>query len=356
MAGELDVRRRVALGAAAALASALLGVVGLFVLRHAMVHYTYQDLLARQLSWAALGLLLASAVALCPAHLLSRTAYPLAIALALGLLLHLHWASHTWLRPSDVIVAGMLPCVSRLAAASRGRRPSWATWCGLGAFTLGVAVLFLLVGPAPALVWLVVASSGLSAMAWSGAQKGALAGVLGVAVGIQLSWLQPYQLARLRGWLSPVADARGAGWRILELRRLVKEGGWWGADAPWPARHGVNAFEAPYAFVGHQAGWLALGAVVLLNVVVTGVAAWIGIKASSLEARAIGRGVAGFWGVHLLLAAGGNLGLLPEVANTPPLIGYGGSAVVAALLSLGLLLHVLRRCDETLPGTGGSAG
>lgn len=312
-----------------------------------MAQYPYQDLVTRQLSWAAVGVVGAALVSLLKSQALTAAAYPLALVVLLGVSVVSGHGSQSWLRPADVACVVAIPALARFSARQKAP-PSPASALGAGAVMsfIGLALLGS-AGPAAALVWISVALSALSVVRWTAAQRVAWGGTLLLAAGILVARLQPYQVARLKYWLFPGEDPRGAGWRLLELRRLLGEGGWWGAEGSWPKGHGVFALEAPYAFVGHQAGWLALAGVVLLNLVVAGVATWIGFRASRVESRAIGRGVAAFWSVHLLLAAGGNLGLLPEIANTPPLIGYGGSAVVAALLSLGLLIHVLRRREET---------
>ncbi|MEZ4376242.1 MAG: FtsW/RodA/SpoVE family cell cycle protein [Polyangiaceae bacterium] len=348
MAGEVGERWRWALAGLLALACLLLALTGVLVLRAAMAHYPYQDLVTRQLGWAAVGLVVASLVTLSSRRTLGLSAWPLALFAFLGLnLARVGFGSQGWLRPADVLCVLTIPAFARFAARRESPARNSSAW--LAAFLVGVVGVRLgaLAGPGALLVWFGVAFSALSLVRWSLTQRVVFsaAGVLGVLTLVAL--LRPYQVARLRYWLFPGDDPLGAGWRFLELRRLLAQGGLWGSSEPWPVRHGVTAFEAPYVFVGHQAGWLGLAGVVLLNVVVVAVATWVGLRALSTESRAIGRGVAAFWGVHLLLAAGGNLGLVPEVANTPPLLGYGGSAVVAALLSLGLLIHVLRSREET---------
>ncbi|MCB9586757.1 MAG: FtsW/RodA/SpoVE family cell cycle protein [Polyangiaceae bacterium] len=345
MAGELDGRWRWVLGGAAVCAAALLGLTGLLVLRQ--THYPYQDLVSRQLSWAAVGLVVVGLSVSIEPKALTRLAYPLAAVAVLGVSLAAGLSSQAWLRPADVLCVAAIPAFARFSAERQNPASSLSAW--LAGSILGLVGLKLLLsaGPGGALIWLACGVAALSLVRWSVAQRLSFGAVSLLVLGTLVALLRPYQLARLKYWLFPGDDPHGAGWRFLELRRLLAQGGLWGADAPWPTRHGVTAFEAPYVFVGNQAGWVGMAGVVLLNLVVVGVAAWIGLRASSIESRAIGRGVAAFWGVHLLLAAGGNLGLVPEIANTAPLLGYGGSAVVAALLSLGLLLHVLRRREET---------
>ncbi len=345
---EAIARRRLALGTAVALAGLVLAGVGVVILRGAMANYPYQDLVTRQLSWFAVGVVVAVLVSISPSAWLKRAAYPLAGLMAASLLLLLHSAQHTWLRPTDLIIVGAIPALARYRASAQAP-PSWAAWFSVSLLVLVGGLSLLVAGPAPALIGLFVAFGALSVQRWTAPQKVATGLALALAVGITLASLRGYQIARLNAWLFPGDQPRGAGWRVLEQRRLLGEGGWWGAEAAWPHRHGVNAFEAPYVFLGHEHGWLAVLGVLLLNLVVVVVASWIGFKTASAESRAIGRGVAAFWGAHLALAAGGNLGLLPELANTPPLLGYGGSAVVAALLSLGLSVHVLRRGEVVTP-------
>jgi cell division protein FtsW (lipid II flippase) len=154
-------------------------------------------------------------------------------------------------------------------------------------------------------------------------------------------WRYPYVRRRFVAFLDPDRYATGSGWHMLQFRRSLAAGGWFGNS--WE----MGSWSRAYLPLGHSdsvfAGMAELvGFVGLLPFVVL-ILAWV-VYAHSRASRCsrpenagvifgLGAMVAGQAFVHLSV----NLGLLPPTGITLPLVSYGGSSLAATMVAFGML-------------------
>lgn len=203
---------------------------------------------------------------------------------------------------------------------------------------IGVAVLTLLVGLTylplvriPFRAWLMVAALGAASLAalWS-------------------YGLKDYQRERIMVFLDPSLDPLSAGYHAMQSRIAVGAGGLLGQG--WlegtqtqlrflPTQHTDFVFSVLAEEWGFLGSLLTLS--IFLGMLLWGL--WIGRSSKDAFGAMLAVGLVGalFWPAAINVAM--VLGLAPVIGVPLPLFSYGGSSLITALISLGLLLNVSMR-------------
>jgi rod shape determining protein RodA len=160
--------------------------------------------------------------------------------------------------------------------------------------------------------------------------------------------LKDYQRARITTFVHPESDVRGSGYHLMQSKIAVGSGGLAGKGylkgninklRYLPERH------TDFVFPVLAEEWGFAGSMVLLILYAGLLLMGIEIARKSKERfanfLAVGITMMLFW--QLLINLGGVLGLMPLTGVTLPLLSYGGSSMVAVLVSLGILLNISRR-------------
>jgi len=160
--------------------------------------------------------------------------------------------------------------------------------------------------------------------------------------------LKDYQRERIMTFIHPDTDVRGSGYHLMQSKIAVGSGQLIGKGylkgninklRYLPERH------TDFVFPVLAEEWGFAGSMVLLILYTLMLFMAIDIARRSKErfANFLGVGITMmlFW--QLVINLGGVLGLMPLTGVTLPLMSYGGSSVVAVLVSLGILLNISRR-------------
>ena len=174
---------------------------------------------------------------------------------------------------------------------------------------------------------------------------------LAVAGGLLIAILTmaPYRAQRLISHRNPWADPYDGGFQLVQSLIAIGRGEWFGAGLGNSIQklfylpHGNNDFVI--AVIGEELGAAGIFAMLLLYALVLA-------RAFAIARRAHARGLrfGGFLaqGVGLLISLqaaihiGVNTGLLPTKGLTLPLVSYGGTSLLSAMASIGLLFAVDR--------------
>ncbi|HET7476379.1 MAG TPA: putative lipid II flippase FtsW [Dermatophilaceae bacterium] len=227
-----------------------------------------------------------------------------------------------------------------------------------GALALGLVLRGHDLGTALVLVAILVGmlfASGVPARAFllAGSCFAVMAGALVVTSSNRMS--------RIQTWLAGgCADVQGACWQTEHGKYALADGGWWGVGLgasrekwSWlPAAH--NDFI--FAIIGEELGLPG-------TLVVLGLFAVLGYACFRLVLRSddhfVRLGTAGIM-VWMLAQAtiniGAVIGMLPVIGVPLPLVSSGGSALITALVALGVLLSFARHepgCREALAARPG---
>ncbi len=157
--------------------------------------------------------------------------------------------------------------------------------------------------------------------------------------------LHDYQLQRLLVFLNPYAYYQSSGYQIVEAMITLGSGGLTGAGIQ--AYHGVllsflpsNQTDFIFAVVGRDLGFLGAGLLLLLYFYLLIRGLRVAVLARDFYGSMLAAGVVSFFAFHVLVNAAMAVALLPVVGVPLPFVSYGGSAMLANFLALGLLLNV----------------
>jgi len=167
---------------------------------------------------------------------------------------------------------------------------------------------------------------------------------------LPLVWfgLQDYQKSRVTSFLSPNSDPLGEGYNAIQSAIAVGSGEFSGRGLG----HGTQSrlqflpeFRTDFIFaaIAEELGFL--GSILILIIYL-----WLILYCFQVASNAgdiFGFLLAGGVGVNILFQTivniGMNIGLLPITGITLPLISYGGSSLLATLISLGFVASVAKK-------------
>jgi cell division protein FtsW len=172
----------------------------------------------------------------------------------------------------------------------------------------------------------------------------ARATVVVLALGVVVVWLEPYRRARILSFLNPWGDAQGAGFQIVQAMISLGSGGFLGVGLG----QGVGKiFYLPeahtdmiFATIGEELGLVGTAGVIGAYAIF----AWAGLRIALACRDPFGKRLAAGLTVLVCAQAATNLaavlGLAPITGITLPFVSYGGSSLVVALASVGILLNI----------------
>lgn len=171
-----------------------------------------------------------------------------------------------------------------------------------------------------------------------------VAGVIGIFI------TSSVRMRRLAAFLDPTLDVDGANHQSNAGMFAIASGGWWGVGLGASRQKWGSLPEAHtdfiFAVLGEEFG--LFGSLVVLAMI--GILGYAGIRiamrADDPFVRYAAGGVTIWFMVQALINLAVVLRLLPIAGVPLPLLSYGGSALVANLLAIGVLLACARREPE----------
>ena len=321
--------------------------------------------LKKQLLWVVIGLVLMVAVSFADTRQLRSWAPWAYGATLLGLLAVLTPVgaevngAKAWINlpggfqiePSEFAKVALVLIMAAALSRARGYVP------GLRSVLLALAAaapLMALVVIEPALgVALVLVVTTATLVVLSGARLriiGAIIAVVGAAVAAAggLHLLKSYQLTRFTSFLHPNADLAGAGYNAAQAKIAVGSGGMFGQGlfhGQLIAGNFVPSQQTDFIFTvaGEELGFVGTITIVVLLGVVIVRALRIASRADDLFGMLVASGIAIWFAFQSFVNIGMTIGIMPITGLPLPFVSYGGSAVFADMIAIGLLQSVHRR-------------
>ena len=160
---------------------------------------------------------------------------------------------------------------------------------------------------------------------------------------VAISFLKPYQKARILTFLNPEKDPLGAGYQIIQSKIAIGSGGLFGKGFLngsqsyldyLPEKHTdfiFTLFSEEFGFFG------SLFILVLYGVIISRI-----IRIGNITRSNFGKlycySFATAFFVYVIVNMGMVLGLLPIVGSPLPILSYGGSSMMAIMLGLGIVM------------------
>ena len=320
--------------------------------------------LKKQLLWAVIGLILMFAVSFVDSRRL-RSWAPLVYGTTLLALLAVLSplgsdinGAHAWIslpggfqvEPSEFAKVALVLIVAMVFSQARGATP------GLRSVLLALAVaapLMVLVVIEPALgVAMVLVVVTATMIVLSGTRLliiAALTAIVGAAVALAggMHLLKSYQLTRFTSFLHPSADLAGAGYNAAQAKIAVGSGGMFGEGlfhGQLVAGHFVPSQQTDFIFTvaGEELGFAGTITIVVLLFIVIIRALRIAVRADDLFGVLIASGVAVWFAFQSFVNIGMTIGIMPITGLPLPFVSYGGSAIFADMIAIGMLQSVRR--------------
>jgi cell division protein FtsW len=197
---------------------------------------------------------------------------------------------------------------------------------------LGTAIALLVMVAA----MLVVAGTPLPALAGVGS--------IGLAVIALVIWLEPYRRARLLSFLDPWSDPQGAGFQTVQAMIALGSGGIFGVGLGESVQKIYYLPEAStdmiFAIIGEEFGLIG-STLVIAAFVAFGYAGFnVALRCKDPFGKRLAAGltalVCGQAAVNLCAV----MGIAPLTGIPLPFVSYGGSSLIVALASVGILLNI----------------
>lgn len=337
------------------------GLVMVYSASEALGYSLYKDanyFFVRQLAGLGIGIVGLVIAMRVDYHHWLRLARPLAIGTAVALVLVLvphvgsdRFGARRWLtvgsfsiQPSAVATLVALVFLSRWLTE---RGPYVRTVKGVRDYclTLGVVLVLILLERDLGST-IVVAALGLTLLALAGVRKAHLAVVVGLAValGIFVVKTESYRAARLTHFGDPFSDPLNSGFQTVQALYALGSGGLTGVGLgnslqkyQWlPEAH----TDFVFGIIGEELGLIGTLSVIFAFLFL----AWRGVRASLRAPDTFGALLAGGITAWICVEAFINIGAVTNVIPTTglplPFISYGGTALAAMLIGVGILCNV----------------
>ena len=325
--------------------------------------------LKKQLLNVVIGFVLMIAVSLVDSRRLRSWAPAAYVATLLGLLAVLSPlgsdinGAHAWIQlpggfqvePSEFAKLALIGIVAMVFSARGPRASSFrpgvkacVVGIGLAAPLLGLVVIEPALGVAMVLcivLAVMILLSGMRLRIIIG-----LTVIVGSAVAMAggLHLLKSYQLTRFTSFLHPSANLAGAGYNAAQAKIAVGSGGMFGQGlfhGQLVAGNFVPAQQTDFIFTvaGEELGFVgAILIVVGLGVVIVR-ALRIATRADDQFGMLVAVGIAIWFEFQSFVNIGMTIGIMPITGLPLPFLSYGGSAVFADMIAIGLLQSVHRK-------------
>jgi len=159
----------------------------------------------------------------------------------------------------------------------------------------------------------------------------------------------PYRWARVTAFLDLQSDPLGSSYQAVQGLVALGTGGLWGVGlgasrARWSFLPNAHT-DFVFAILGEETGLAGSLAVVALFTSLTIAGTLIAQRSTDRFGRLVAVGITTWLAVQAVVNIGGVVGVLPITGVPLPFVSFGGTALVASLVGVGVLVSVARDVD-----------
>jgi cell division protein FtsW len=176
--------------------------------------------------------------------------------------------------------------------------------------------------------------------------------ICGIVGFICLIMVRPYMLERVKTFFNHSHDVRGSSWQLNQSLIALGSGGLTGRGLGQSVQK-FNYLPEPigdsvFAVLGEELGFLGAVYLIFLYAIVSIRGYVIAKLAGDQFGRLLATGIVSILLIQTTLNIGSMLGILPLTGVPLPLVSHGGTALMAALFELGVLLNISKSVTHYL--------
>ena len=178
---------------------------------------------------------------------------------------------------------------------------------------------------------------------WHFIATGLTIGIPGI---IGLIIIEPYRLTRVTTFLDPWKDATGTGWQVIQSLYAIGSGELFGAGLGESKQKYLYIPEPHndfiFAVIAEETGFVGCMLVIILFAVFIWRGFFISMNAEDTYGTLLAIGLTTMIGLQMLINIAVVTNTMPVTGMPLPFFSYGGSAIIADLIAVGILLNVSR--------------
>lgn len=153
---------------------------------------------------------------------------------------------------------------------------------------------------------------------------------------------------RIQTWLDPFADPTGSGWQIIQSLYAIASGGMFGSGLGESKQKYLYLPEPHndfiFAVLAEELGFFGCIVVIILFTIFIWRGIIIAMKAPDTFGSLIAIGIVSLIGLQAMINIAVVTGTVPVTGMPLPFFSYGGTAIIANLIAVGILLNISRSC------------
>ena len=171
--------------------------------------------------------------------------------------------------------------------------------------------------------------------------------LLGIII-LSLGWsflLQDYQKERITGFIVPGEDLLGINWNQNQAKIAIGSGGILGQGFMDGSQTQYGFLPEPqtdfiFSAIAEEFGLIGIIILFILMIIMLSRTMKIAVNAQSNFPRLFATGFTALLVVQIFINMGVNLGILPVIGISLPLVSYGGSGLIIIFIGLGILQNM----------------
>jgi cell division protein FtsW len=237
------------------------------------------------------------------------------------------------------------------AAAFLSRRPAPRTlaelWRPAGMLLLAFCVLVIAEPDLGTAIAIVIVLAAVLMISGTPMPTLGLGSGIVVALGLIAIWFEPYRRARFFSFLDPWKDAQGAGFQPVQAMISLGSGGVLGVGLGQGVGK-INYLPEAHtdmilAVIGEELGLVGVTGVIAAFALFAYAGLRVALACKDPFGKRLAAGLVALVCGQAVINLAAVLGLAPLTGIPLPFISYGGSSLVVALLSVGVLLNIAGR-------------
>ena len=247
-------------------------------------------------------------------------------------------------QPSELAKLALAVWAASYLARRRAPRTLKELWRPIGLTTVVFCGLILVepdLGTAIAIVVMLAAILLVSGI--PGRTLGAGVGIV-ATLGLLAVWFEPYRRARLFSFLNPWQDAQGAGFQTVQAMIGLGSGGIFGVGLGQSVQKANYLPEAHtdmiFAIIGEELGLVGATFVIAAYCAFAYAGLRIALQCRDPFGKRLAAGLTALVCGQAAINLAAVMGLAPLTGIPLPFVSYGGSSLVVALASVGILLNI----------------